>query len=102
MSDAMVLFLIALAVAAVPFVLQFVLCLKCTSVVGRIWPFVLFLPVWVPCVLDALDVIDLPRTFFLFGGFFHDVGTLYVLGFPVLLGHLLGWGSAALIKRRRK
>ena len=102
MTDGMILILIALAVAAVPFFLQTVLCLKCKSIIGKVWPLMLFLPVWVPCALDAVDVIGLPRTYFLGGGFFHDEGLLFGLGFPVLAGHLLGWAAATLMKRIKK
>lgn len=102
MSDMTVLILLAVAVAAVPFALQTALSWRAKTALGRYWPFLVHLPVWGVCMLDSVNVLDLPQTHYFFEGFWNDQGTIALLGVPILFGLLLGLATGTIIRKMRQ
>lgn len=102
MSDMTVLILLALAVAAVPFALEAVLSWRARSWLGRLWPFLFHVPVWMACFLDSVNILDLPQTHYFFQGFWNDTGTYALLGVPITFGLALGLVTGTIIRKIRR
>ena len=101
MSDMTVLILLALVVAAVPFGVQALLTWRCRSALGRYWLMAIHGPVWAVCLLDSVNVMNLPQTHVFFGSFWNDPGAYALLGVPITFGLLIGHAAGLILRRMR-
>lgn len=105
MGDALVFILIALTLIVISGSIQYTVCHVFKALLIKLLPCILFMPLWLICVLGSFDIIDLPPTARIIdGGFiaFHDSDVIAVAGIPITLGLLLAWTVYAVIQRFKK
>ena len=94
MSDGFVLLSIAFILMIIPICIQYLIFRFAKSLIVKLLPVILFIPIWLVCVLGAYNILDLPVTSSMMdGGFiaFHDTDVIAAAGVPVVIGLIICW-----------
>jgi hypothetical protein len=105
LNDTHVLIAIAVILILISGIIQYVICCVCNSLIIKLLPAILFVPIWLICILGAFNVFDLPPTSYIIdGGFiaFHDSDVIAIAGIPINLGLLFSWIVYSVIQRSKK
>lgn len=105
MSDALVFVFIAFILIVISAGIQYAFCHAFKSLIIKLLPIILFVPIWIICVLGSFQIIDLsPTERIIEGGFiaFHDSDVIAVAGIPMILGLLLSWTLYIILQKVKK
>ena len=103
--DILVIFAIILVLIMIPAIIKFVWLCIFKSLKIKLLPDIIFLFIWIVCVLGSYDVIDLPeiRTI-LTTGFLssYDYEVIAIIGIPAIFGIVLAWLLHIFLKKRKE
>jgi hypothetical protein len=103
--DGLVLIATALFYIVLAFIIQFAwLCIFKSKIIRRL-PMIIFLSIWIVCVLGSLNIIDLPRTSTIIDGGFitiKDYQVIATIGVPTIIGFALAWGIHVSLQARKE